>query len=231
MLLIDKVVSLVAPHLCVVCGGEGSVLCDACLVVAGEPPTPRCVGCKALSDGYKTCKSCRSWMDVYAVYVATEYGGVYESLLHAYKFGLKRQAAEPMAAIMGQLNVDIIATKLMVVAIPTAPARVRERGFDHGRLLARQYYYRLRRQLGDKVSYEAVLGRRTNKRQLGSSRAQRISQVDGEFFVKDARRVAGCTILLTDDVTTTGASLAAAARALKRAGAERVYAVIYAQKV
>lgn len=234
MITIDKVISLFAPHLCLGCGRAGSILCESCLQAAGEPPAPRCVGCKALSDGFKTCESCRSWIDVYAVYVATEYAGIYEALLRAYKFGLKRQAAEPLAAIMSLLPVAVEGSAITIVPIPTAPARVRQRGFDHGALLTRRYYTILKKRARIKaveIEFKRLLGRRSNSRQLGSSRAQRIRQVANEFFVKDRRHVVGKTILLLDDVTTTGASLAAAAKTLKAAGAKRVYAIVYAQKV
>lgn len=231
MLLIDTLVSTVAPHQCIGCGVDGSVLCETCLAVAGEPPAPRCVGCKRLSDGYRTCNSCRSWIDIYAVYVASSYEGAYETLLHEYKFSLKRQAAIPIARIMSQVPVSFLDDDILIVPLPTAPARIRQRGFDHGTLLAQSYRRCLSKLMGDNVKCSDALGRVSNTRQLGSSRLQRIRQVANEFYVKDIAAIKGKTVVLTDDVTTTGASLAAAAKTVKQAGAKRVYAVVFAQKV
>jgi len=231
MLLIDRLISIIAPHMCIVCAAEGAVLCQNCLVTAGEPPAPRCVGCKKLSDDFKTCSSCRSWIDIYAVYVATNYEGVYERLLHEYKFNLRRQAVVPLAAIMNQITLSAHLNHVVIVPIPTAPARIRQRGFDHGLLLAREFAKALQLKRGIKVTCKPLLSRRSNNRQLGSSRAQRIRQVHNEFYAKNSNDIIGKTIILTDDVTTTGASLAAAAKTLKNAGAKRVCAVVYAQKV
>lgn len=233
MLRIDKIIGHIAPHMCIVCGRDGSVLCASCLETAGEPPAPRCVGCKQLSPGYKTCNSCRSWIDIYAVYVATEYAGTYEALAHEYKFKLKRQAVESIAAIMAQLPLTIAyeGERLAVVPVPTAPARIRQRGFDHGLLIAKRYGALLSRRAAISLPVEPLLARRSNVRQLGSSRAQRIRQVHNEFYIKHNRNLHGMSIILTDDVTTTGASLAAAARTLKQAGVKRIYAVVYAQKM
>ena len=133
---LDRFIGLLAPHLCLGCGREGSVLCTECLVVAGEPPASRCAGCKRLTDDYKTCESCRSWLDVYSVHVATVYEGVYERLVHAYKFDVKRQAVESIAQIMSQSLPYIRDKSILLCPMPTAPARIRQRGFDHARLLA-----------------------------------------------------------------------------------------------
>ncbi len=230
MLLVDKLVSTLAPHQCIGCGVDGAVLCGICLKIAGEPPAPRCVGCKRLSDEYKTCSNCRSWIDIYAVYVASSYEGAYEILLHEYKFNLKRQAVHAIAHLMSQVPVTFMGEDAVIVPLPTAPARIRQRGFDHGTLLARSYQLRLAKLTGKKVKCSNALSRVSNARQLGSSRAQRIRQVANEFYVKDVAAVKGKTVVLTDDVTTTGASLAAAAKTIKQAGAKRVYAVIFAQK-
>lgn len=231
MLLADKIVSFIAPHQCIVCRSEGAVLCALCLETAGEPPAPRCVGCKQLSENYRTCSSCRSWIDIYAVYVATVYDGVYETLLREYKFKLKRQAVEPLVAIMTQLPLQFDDAELVIVPLPSAPKRIRLRGFDHGLLLARYLTKYLNKMYKVTLTCSPVLGRHSNARQLGSSRAQRIRQVQGDFFLKSGHSVVGKTILLCDDVTTTGASLAAAAQVLKQAGAKRIYAIVYAQKM
>lgn len=229
--LADTVLSLVAPDMCIGCGSEGSTLCDMCLMSAGEPLPSRCAGCKTLAEGYRTCRSCRAWLDIYAVYVATEYSGLYERLLKEYKFHLHRKAVGPIVRIMLGVPAMIVAEHALLVPMPTAPSRIRARGFDHAKLLARKYLHLLSAELRTAITLRSILRRRSNSRQLGSSREQRIRQVANEFYVPECTSIQGETVILFDDVTTTGASLAAAARVLKNAGAERVYAIVYAQKV
>lgn len=234
MMLFDTVLSAIAPHVCIGCGREGSVLCGNCLHSAGEPPASRCAGCKRLTENYKTCRSCRSWLNIHAVYVSTIYEGMYEQLIHAYKFDVQRQAALPIASIMSAIPLEVQVpgeTPLVLCPLPTATSRVRQRGFDHAKVLARAYVRQLSQSSEKNVRVQHVLDRQSNVRQLGSSRSERIKQMKGEFFISDASAVREKTVLLLDDVMTTGASLAAAAETLKASGAKRVYAIVFAQKV
>lgn len=112
----------------------------------------------------------------------------------------------------------------LIVPIPTATIRLRRRGYDHTRLLARQ----LSRLLG--LPYATALARLGQSRQVGTKRTERISQLAGAFYVKNAGLIKGAHILLVDDVVTTGATLEEAARTLKRAGAKTVDAAVFAQK-
>jgi ComF family protein len=113
----------------------------------------------------------------------------------------------------------------LVVPVPTATARVRERGFDHTDLLAKQIAIILR------LSEAKALRRLGQTRQLGSKREDRLIQLSGNFAVKNPHRARGQDILLVDDVVTTGGSIIAAAKALRVAGAKSVDALIFAKKL
>jgi len=106
--------------------------------------------------------------------------------------------------------------------IPTASSRrIRQRGFDHTKLLAQQLGQIL------KLDVRTSLRRIGQSQQVGTKSAQRIKQAEGMFQV--AGSVTDQKIILVDDVTTTGATLEEAARVLKRAGAKQVGAVVFAQ--
>ncbi len=209
---------------------SGDVLCSQCLLVAGEPPASKCIGCSALTNNYRTCSSCVRWLRTYAVYAAAPYSGVYEQIVRALKFDVRRPAAAPMARMMAEVTPHLRG-RVVVCPIPTAPARIRQRGFDHAKLLAQEYMKVLPKDAvnGEWTLVDAVR-RRSNVRQLGSSRSQRIKQMKQALYIHSSGDVKGATVLLVDDVVTTGASLSAAATLLKDAGAKRVYAVVFAQK-
>ncbi len=230
MMDFDKIIGQIAPNVCLGCGVEGSVLCGQCLVNAGEPPVSRCAGCRKLTKNYKTCSSCIGWLNIYAVYVATNYEGIYEQLVRALKFDMKRSAVEPIATILTD-KIAILPSNVVVCPLPTAPTRIRQRGFDHAKLITKAYMGKLPK---DNPwagwNYQNLLLRKTNVRQLGSSRAKRIAQMEEEFLISKKVDVKGKTILLIDDVMTTGASLSAGAKTLKSGGAKRVYATVFAQK-
>jgi ComF family protein len=231
MLNLDQIIGLIAPDICLGCGAEGDVMCGQCMQTAGEPPVSCCAGCKALSVNSKTCDSCKSWLNIYAVVVANNYEGVYEQLIHSLKFDMKRKAVVPISKMMTTIAPNL-PSDTIVCALPTASSRIRQRGFDHAKLLAKAYITQLPKEFPwNEWQLAHFLGRKSNVRQLGSSRAQRISQMEKEYYVKNPVNVKGKTILLLDDVMTTGASLSAAARVLKRSGAKRIYATVFAHKI
>jgi len=140
------------------------------------------------------------------------------------KFDTKRQAIEPVAQIMTD-NLGVFNKDMIICHLPTAPSRIRQRGFDHTLLIANC----ISRLSGLKST--TLLSRKTNIRQLGSTRTKRFEQMEQEFRVFNPSLVAGQNILLIDDVVTTGASIAGATKALKLAGAKRVSALVFAQKL
>jgi ComF family protein len=133
-------------------------------------------------------------------------------------FGLGERLGRAVAAAPFAADVDA------VLPIPLARDRRRERGYNQAALLAAEAARTIRRPMR-----EGWLRRTgTTLSQEGLSRAARRRNVKGRFRVR-ARRVRGKTVLLVDDVLTTGATLSEAARALRRAGAKAVYAAVVAR--
>jgi ComF family protein len=111
----------------------------------------------------------------------------------------------------------------VIVPVPTSTKRVRQRGYDQAVLLAR----RIAREING--SYVGTLERHGQQQQRNASRAQRLKQLQDAFVISHPDRIRGKHVVLVDDVVTTGATLEAAAHALKAAGAGRVSAVVFAQ--
>src|SRR5690606_13215969 len=108
-----------------------------------------------------------------------------------------------------------------VVPVPAAPARLRRRGFDPAGELAGALAERVGAPL------RPCLARRGRGRQVGRRRAERIGHPPRIAAVAEAPR----SVLLVDDVLTTGATLTACARALRAAGAARVVALTFARRL
>ena len=114
-----------------------------------------------------------------------------------------------------------------VVPVPLHTDRKRERGYNQAELIARP----LAKRLGIKL--ETHILRRTQPRppQLLLSRSERWKSVQGAYATGAGARVDNRDILLVDDVMTTGATLDACAKALKKAGASRVFGLTVARLV
>ena len=109
--------------------------------------------------------------------------------------------------------------------VPLHPKKLRERGFNQSLLLARH----IAAQLDVELDFLSLRRIRYTQPQTGLKRDERRKNVRKAFGLKDPKAVRGRTVLLVDDVTTTGNTLNECARLLKRSGAEDVYSAVLAR--
>lgn len=137
---------------------------------------------------------------------------------------LKFRRLLPVAEVMAERMHWLVPGHLLggaVVSVPAAPARLKRRGFDPAGELAAA--------LAVKLDSEPVacLARRGSGHQVGRRRAERISHPPRIEPIAESPR----SVLLIDDVLTTGATLTACAAALRDAGAKRVVALTFSRRV
>ncbi|MGH7195925.1 MAG: ComF family protein [Candidatus Saccharimonadales bacterium] len=219
---IERLISVIAPHYCVVCGAAGNLLCINCRAGAFPPLPERCYRCRVLSEGCKTCNKCRKVSPLGRVWVGAEYDGAAQALIGRLKFGRAGAAADVTAARLAKVMPELV-PETIIVAVPTASSRVRQRGYDQAELIARTLAQ------GTGAKYGKLLIRRGQSRQVGSKGAIRIKQLEHAFVPCRPKIIAGSHIILVDDVLTTGATIEAASRTLKSAGAKTVDAAVFAQ--
>lgn len=221
MFILERLISIVAPHNCINCGYEGKLLCSWCALDAFAPVPSRCYKCYALTKDSLVCKRCRKSAGLSHVWVATEYEKLAKRLIRQFKF----ERAQAGAVIIAQAMCRVLPylDNALVVPIPTASSRQRMRGYDHTKLIAKQLS-RLTQQ-----QYLTDLARLNQSRQVGSRRKKRLEQLDGAFWIRNSKLIKNQRILLVDDIVTTGATLEEAAKVLKIAGAKSISAVVFAQ--
>jgi ComF family protein len=123
---------------------------------------------------------------------------------------------------MDELLPDI-SPDTVICHVPTASVRVRLRGYDQSELIAKHLAQKR------KMRHSTFLRRYGRSRQVGSGRAERFKHLKKALQVNPRASLSGRHVLLIDDITTTGATLEAAANALKEAGAKTVDAIVFAQ--
>ena len=142
-------------------------------------------------------------------------------LKYARKVALARTMARYMAPLVGD------APDCLLIPVPLHRTRLWSRGFNQSALVARE----LSRRLGIPAAPLALARSRRTPPLKGMSPLQRRKTVAGAFRVRERGAVAGKTIILVDDVLTTGSTAEACARVLKRAGAARIELVSWARVV
>ena len=214
---------LVLPTHCVVCGVHGMPLCDACRVSLQAVGSVLCARCGAPTAWpVSACRECSGRRLAFTTARAgVRYTGSARTFVRAWKeHGLRRLA--PLAADLVTAQVPRPAVDV-ITYVPGDGRRSRERGHHPARELALELGERWQLPVGE-------LLRRTRPvaRQTGLSRADRSRNVRGAFA---ARGTVPASIALVDDVYTTGATVDAAAGALRRTGAAVVHVVTYARAV
>jgi len=225
-MIFDPLIALLAPHECLSCGSEGRLVCADCRPQL-TLPDKRCYKCNKPGSNMATCAVCRRDTPLTSVQAATRYTGVSKELVHKLKFGRAGSAATEIADIIAdRLGLDrgmAAYGDIVLVHAPTATSRVRQRGYDQSRLVARA----LSRRSG--IPCYRLLLREGQRRQIGSDKAARRSQMQNAYHALLPQRIRGKHVLLVDDVCTTGSTLEAAAAVLKRYGARQVDGIVFAK--
>ena len=215
--------SALFPPRCAACGRPGAALCQPCLATATRLPHPQCRQCTRPLTYGNQCARCRlEQRRIDHLYVPYAYTPPILQAVHRFKYANKRYLAADLATLaMSALPPDLQVD--LVVPIPLTSSRERQRGYNQGRLLAAEVARRL-----DLPLDAGVLTRlRDTPPQTSLPRAQRLANVRGSF--RALRKLSGARILLVDDVTTTGATIEAATRALRRRGSVWVGALTLAR--
>lgn len=174
----------------------------------------------------KTCGACLARPPRIArMRAAVAYGDVARSLAIRLKYGRKVAIARTMARYMAPLVGE--EGDRLLVPVPLHRTRLWGRGFNQSALVARE----LSRQLRIEADPLALRRVRRTPPLKGMSPIQRRKTVSGAFRVRDKAAIAGKTVILVDDVLTTGSTADACARTLKRAGATRVELISWARVV
>ncbi len=227
---------LLYPRRCVGCGVSSPetfrYICWDCWSGAARVEAPFCDLCGdpvagAVDHGF-ICYSCSAEKPAFdGARSAARYDGVVGEALRQLKYEKALWFAPDMAELLHNcLEAEYSACTFdLLVPVPLHHVRRRERGYNQSAVLA----YELGRRMDRPVSPGVLRRIRPTATQTNLTAKERLSNVSGAFQNKRAKRLTGRHILLVDDVMTTGATVNACAKALKKGGAASVHVITAAR--
>jgi ComF family protein len=184
--------------------------------------TPLCAMCRRAAPRFKRAVAFGSY--------ATEL----RDLIHLFKYRQVKSAGPYLARMLHQATASLnLPSDLLVIPVPLWPGKRRARGFNQSEELAcaflRSFVRFGRASTSIQLDTVSLVRKRDTASQTGLTRQQRHANLRGAFAVVHPERVAGRTILIVDDVMTTGTTAGECARVLLRAGAKEVFVATVAR--
>jgi ComF family protein len=233
-----RVLNFFFPQYCEGCGqSSGSyALCESCRALVTAPSSPLCTICGLPFGGSgedHLCGRCLSQRPHFAhARACTTYDRLAQQeapvtrLLHRFKYTPDVTLAPTLGSLLASCSF-LPGPHNVVIPVPLHPQRLRWRGFNQALLLARS----LGQHRSVRVEPFALKRTRSTPPQVGLNVRERHRNIAGAFAVRDPDAVRGLSVLLVDDVYTTGATVNECARVLRRAGARRVEVIVLARAV
>ena len=215
MNIISSILEYIFPTKCIGCKNIGDILCEKCLEKIPEPRQP-------VDNFIHACFSYKNGTLKHSLWL------------------LKYHGRFPIAKILGKVlyeqNLDILAEKkifglsneVLVVPIPITKTRKRGRGYNQSALLAKAFVENSSEKEFIYAGEILEKIRETIPQAKLHNRTERLNNLRGAYVLKNGVGVRGKSIVLVDDVSTTGATLKEARRVLREAGARNVIALVVA---
>lgn len=210
---------LIAPHSCRGCGHLSEALCDCCKKHIISAKNDLCPLCKSKLNNHR-CPKCKNLPPIFYI---GERKDLLATLVHDFKYDSVRTIGVKFAEILNETLPKKLPKNSILVPLPTSTKHIRERGFDHTLFITK----RLAKMRNLKLA--KLLLRAKNTVQVGANKQARESQANSAYEVDPKISIVkNATYILFDDVWTTGASMQAALKKLREAGAKNFIIVLLA---
>ena len=214
------VLDALLPPACPCCREPGAGLCDVCGRALARRPGDGCRRCGEVVAPDGRCRSDHASLRGLARLIAPlRFAGTGGRLVRRFKLDGDAEAGRLLAIEMAAaLRAAAIAPRALLVPVPLHRLRRRRRGFDQAAWLAS----RIARRLGHRDGRHVLVRVRATLPQGDVRVMSRTENLRGAFVLRDPSRVAGRSVVLVDDVFTTGATARACAALVRSAGARTV---------
>lgn len=219
---------MVLPRWCLGCGKEGPYICPACARKLPRIIPPVCPLCGLPRISQSLCPSClRHRWAIDGIRSPFRFEGLVRQAVYQFKYNNLRDIASSLAGLMAiYLDKNQVPGEVLV-PVPLHRKRLKQRGYNQSRLLAGE----LGKITGMPILTDCIRRQRPTPSQADTtSITQRIDNVR-DAFIASTINSKMASIILIDDVATSGATLNACAVALKQAGARSVWGLTIAREV
>ena len=219
---------LLFPQRCVGCGKWGYFICPFCRQSLSHIEPPLCPKCGRPQPSGILCSACISWQaQIDGIRSPFRFDGAIRKAVHELKYRNLRAIASPLAELLNEYLAAHTVPADVLVPIPLHPRRLRERGYNQSGLLALELG-----KLGQlPIVTSCLIRQRDTPPQARTVSVEERRRNIAKAFICLDNRIRDQRILVIDDVATSGATLDAAAGALKSAGASSVWGLTVAREI
>lgn len=237
--IINFMLDAIFPVICLGCDSFSTInrksyLCRSCLRLIPIKKDLECIGCRMKSSLGKTCIRCQDWY-IDRLFVVSDYKNkVLEKIIKALKYRFVVDLTESIRPLVKRYiyflakekHFNILADKPTIIPIPLHYRRLNWRGFNQAEIIAE-----IISEITSLRTENTILIRSSTSRPQAEidKKSERLKNMDNQFKVFTDEKVRGKTLLLIDDICTTGATLNECARVLKKAGAKKVIGFVVAR--
>lgn len=224
---------LLFPKECLGCKKEGEWFCEKCLKEIPLNQEIYCPVCQKKLNHNTVCFECQKKTSLDGFFSASTYENnllkkAVKTLKYHYVTELSQALSHLLIKYLKNLNPEItkpiLKTGPLIIPIPLHKKRLRERGFNQSELLgqgiATAFGFKYQARILERKIYTAP--------QAELSRKERLNNIKDCFKLKENFKLKGQTVILIDDVFTTGATMQETAKVLKKAGAKKVWGLTVA---
>lgn len=238
--LLNYTLELVFPKKCVICGrfndaGFNGYLCKKCLTAIPVNHSFECIVCKRLISLGKTCNLCTKTNSIDQLLVVADYKNqTLIKLIKLFKYRFIQELGFPLFLLTKKYLIQLAKTKKfsfleknpIVLPVPLNTRRLNWRGFNQSDILADLLAENFQLEKG--VDIISRTGKSKPQADI-EEKAKRLKNLKGLFKIISAGKIVGRTVLLIDDVCTTGATLNECAKILKENGAKKIIGLVIAR--
>lgn len=229
--ILEQVLDLIFEKNCLTCKektDKANTFCNKCYAGIQFISKPFCIKCAVplpVTNLGEICQYCQERVPHYdKSFALFRYEDKTKDLIHAIKYEDKTQLVKPLSRMICRLIKDYIEEIDLIIPVPTHKNTLKIRKYNQALLIAREVSKVINKPL-DWASLKKI---KHIESQIGLKKVERQKNLDGAFLY-GGKSLIGKTVLIVDDVMTTGATLDECAKVLKKSGTKKVYNLVIAR--